>query len=201
MHTCGLKTPAYLYGRHFLSGHQRRRSRYHHSALPAAVVVGRLLPSCFFEARIVFVSGVNIVDKIRSCRRFPRVVRANFLHLAVVKLNTQQAGHTGTVAPSCHVEAPGGYLSYRVVETVTQHGRNDIGATVQHRRNIIHAIQVATVVVGVTGVQQIGRNGTPVQLKCAIGGCAVIEPCALDTMAVDVEHLAEHGRRLEVAVA
>ena len=71
----------------------------------------------------------------------------------------------------------------------------------QHGRNIIHTIQVAFVVMGVARVQQIGRNGAPVQLKGSVGGGAIIETGLPDTATIQTESFTEHGRGFEIAMA
>ena len=54
---------------------------------------------------------------------------------------------------------------------------------------------------GVARVQQIGRNGAPVQLKGSVGGGAIIETGLPDTATIQTESFTEHGRGFEIAMA
>ena len=118
---------------------------------------------------------------------------------AVGIVDVQFADHPRTSAPAGHLETPRGDGLNGIVKPVAQHRRKDILALAEPVRNVVHGIEVALVVMGVTRVEEISRNGFAVQARLRIGRGAHVEPGALDT-GPHIECPPQHRRRDKILV-
>ena len=166
---------------HRLGFQQRRRGRDFDGLRPRRIVESGTVPAGNLPAGVVNVAAVNVIREVRTVgRRAPRTVGADDLVRTVGIVDVQFADHPRTSAPAGHLETPRGDGLNGIVKPVAQHSRKDILALAEPVRNVVHGIEIALVVMGVTRVEEISRNGFTVQAHFRIGRGAHIEPGALD---------------------
>ena len=167
-----------LHGMHLLGLHSGRWGHDLHATGPMAViVVGGCNPGqCL--AGIIGVARVDIVHQAGAICGAPCLVCRDGLH-AVGVGEPQLATQAGASVPVGFFEVPYTQPVYLVVEAVAQHGGDDILAFVEQWSDVIDVVQVATIVVGVTGIQT-GRDGTlAVDFHLGVGGGTEVEACFL----------------------